>query len=355
MPARRALVTALLAACALAGCAHGGRLSTKARAAYATGEVRRAAIGRAQVWTATDVAAMDILAGPQGPGSFAPNAVITCDYVKKKMSGRSPKFACAIPPDDELKVKFGKHNGEVYAEVAASRLFWALGFGAEREYPVRVVCRGCPKKYDTEVAEIERKMPGREIETSDGSGWAWPELSLVDPAAGGAPRAHRDALTLLAVLIQHTDSKPEQQRLICLDKHAGKNGEPCASPFMMVHDLGQTFGHANLFNRSSVSSVNLRQWARAPVWKDADDCVASLPKSLSGSLDNPRITEEGRRFLADLLVQLTDTQLRRLFEVARFTQRWDAAPDRADTATIDGWVAAFKRKRDEIVQRTCAP
>ena len=34
-------------------------------------------------------------------------------------------------------------NGEVQGSVLASGLLWALGFGADRVYPARVVCRGC--------------------------------------------------------------------------------------------------------------------------------------------------------------------------------------------------------------------
>jgi hypothetical protein len=343
---------------------------------------------------------MDVRVGPQGPGAFPPFGTVQCGYLDKKLSGRSPKFACVIPPDDELKVKYGKRNGEVYAEVAASRLLWALGFGAERMYPVRVECKGCPKgiRHDTDFASIERKMPGVDVETPQVRGWAWSELELVEPAAGGAPRAHRDALKLLATLMQHTDSKPEQQRLICRprrqdqevetkaeekkekkeEKKALKKeekeekkearqaaetgesaGEPrkrteaCAEPFMMVHDLGQTFGHANMFNRSSVGSVNLKEWSRAPVWADPARCIAYLPKSKTGSLENPRISEEGREFLANLLMRLTDAQLRDLFEVARFPQRWDPVENPGNASTVEPWIAAFKKKRDEVARHRC--
>jgi hypothetical protein len=218
---------------------------------------------------------------------------------------------------------------------------------------VRVACQDCPSKVtDTEFSSIERKMPGKDIETSNGSGWGWPELDRVDPAVGGAPRAHRDAMKLLAALLQHSDSKPEQQRVVCVSRH-DMAGEPCAEPFMMVHDLGQTFGHANMFNRNSVSSVNLPQWTRAHVWKDPAQCIAYLPKSATGSLEHPRISEEGRRFLADLLVQLTDAQLHDLFTVARFPQRSDPTPGVSDAQTIDQWVDVFKQKRDEVVKNTC--
>jgi hypothetical protein len=268
---------------------------------------------------------MDVKAGPPGAGAFTPGETVTCNYVDKRMKGRSPKFACLLGADDELKVKYGRHNGEVYAEVAATRLFWALGFGADRVYPVQVVCRGCPPPLQGSlVASIQRKMSGKDIETSDGSGWSWPELDLVDPELGGAPRAQRDALKLLAVFVQHTDSKPEQQRLVCVDKHeeSADDGK-CAQPFMMVHDVGQTFGSANAFNRDSVGSVNLEKWSKMRIWAGSRGCVTNLPKSMSGSLDNPPVTEEGRKFLGDLLEQLTDPQLHDLFEVARFPQRAD--------------------------------
>ena len=43
-------------------------------------------------------------------------------------------------------------------------------------------------------------------------------------------------------------------------------------------------------------------------------------------------------------MQLTDQQLRDLFEVARFTRR-------DPTSTVDDWVRVFKQKRDEIANR----
>ena len=48
-------------------------------------------------------------------------------------------------------------------------------------------------------------------------------------AAGGAPRAHRDALKLLAVFIQHTDNKAAQQRLVCVSDDEGEAEAPARS------------------------------------------------------------------------------------------------------------------------------
>jgi hypothetical protein len=107
-------------------------------------DLRRSVISRSQLWRPTDVSTMNLRVGPEGPGAFSFHATVLCDYVDKKLGGNSPKFVCAIGKDDQVKVKFGRSNGEVYGEVLATRLLWALGFGADRMYPVNVICRGCP-------------------------------------------------------------------------------------------------------------------------------------------------------------------------------------------------------------------
>jgi hypothetical protein len=323
-------------------------------------KARLAAIRRAQVWAPTRVASMDLKTGPAGPDAFAPNELVTCQFRHKAMTGATPKFNCVIGKDDELKVKYGEENGEVYAEVAATRLLWALGFPADRMYAVRVACQGCSadphtNKRETtgqvlfDPAAVERKIKGTPMEISTDSGWAWPELDEVQQAAGGAPVAHRDALKLLAVFLQHTDNKPAQQRLVCVSDEVGE-GDPCEEPWMMVQDLGLTFGRANLFNRRMVGSVNFDQWSQVPVWTESPGCIGNLAPSQSGSLENPRIGEAGRKFLADLLVQLSDEQLRDLFETARFSRRRTAS---VRAATTEQWVDAFRKKRDQIVNRTC--
>jgi hypothetical protein len=127
----------------------------------------------------------------------------------------------------------------------------------------------------------------------------------------------------------------------------------CDEPFMMLHDVGLTFGQANAFNRASVGSVNFDQWSKTPIWKDAAACVGHLSQSITGTLDNPKISEAGRQFLANLLVQLTDQQLHDLFDVARVDRR-SRRPDGAEPpATVEEWVAAFKHKRAEIVDHHC--
>jgi len=350
-PARLALVwlitIGVLTSCKAAQLPSGdaGRRPTKAD--------RLSDIARAKIWAPTNVAAMDLRTGPTGKGAVAPFAHVSCDYVDKEMSGASPKFTCAFDEKDEVKIKYGAKNQEVYGEVASSRLLWALGFGADRWYPVSVTCHRCPEdphrdrqptEHDVtfDIAALERPAAGHKIETRSDEGWSWAELDRVKDAAGGAPVEQRDALKLLAVFLQHTDSKGEQQRLVCLD---GGHTEPCPSPFMYLHDVGLTFGKASLLNRSGPSSANFDNWAKANIWADRDKCIGNLAKSFSGSLNDPVIHEAGRKFLADLLNDLSDAQLRDLFEVARFPQYSGVG--------VDQWVALFKSKRAEITNTAC--
>jgi hypothetical protein len=207
---RKTILAGLFLTTVAVTCAHVGSLSaSRDPFKRLSKQDRLAAIRVAQVWRPTTIASMEIRSGPEDEKGFAPNAVVACKYVDNKGSGRSPKFNCRTADGDEVKVKYGQTNGEVYGEVAASRLLWALGFGADHMYPVQVQCRDCPsdpardsRERRPEVlfnpAAIERKMPGEEMESSPDSGWSWRELNLVDEESGGAPRAHRDAFKLLA-------------------------------------------------------------------------------------------------------------------------------------------------------------
>ena len=123
------------------------------------------------------------------------------------------------------------------------------------------------------TAAIQRKPEGQVMETvrdhkipagrGRSSRWTRPRCATL---------AQRDALTLLAVMIQHTDSKPEQQRLLCLP--GGVNAEGwCDKPFLAVHDAGLTLAHGNLWNeqgrctcrgRATRGSVTTRRSSRCP-------------------------------------------------------------------------------------------
>src|SRR5262249_52301263 len=179
---------------------------------------------------------------------------------------------------------------------------------------------------------------------------AWPELDQVDERSGGAPRPQRDALKLLNVMLQNSDTKPDNQRLTCLPDGIVKDTagtESCRKPFLYVHDLGYGLGKSTPLDNDK---VDFPAWEREPVWKDPARCVGNLRKSLQGTLRDPTIGEPGRKFLADLLVQLSDKQIADMFTAAR-VDRFHEHPER--NIPVSEWVRVFKKKRDEIVAARC--
>ena len=338
-----------------------------------TVEERRAILDRAEVWRPIDTAQLDLIAGPHMPGALPFDAVVTCQFrfPEKPLSGLTRKFECELAPDDTVKVKYGEDNGEVFAEVAATRLFWALGFAADGMYPVKLTCLNCPADpYKASTSEwhlgrpgnvrtqlydpatIERKMAGEEVAVRGYEGWSWREVESVADNSIGASRAHIDALKLLAAFVQHVDSKPQNQALLCVDQTITRDAEgnaSCRRPLLVVKDLGSTFAAAS---KVTFPKMKLESWRRAPVWKDGKACRANLTSSIVGTLSHPIVSEAGRQFLAARLSLLSDRQLRDLFTAAR-VERWKYRTQ-GRPVTPDDWVQAFKEKRGQIVNHRCA-
>jgi hypothetical protein len=330
------------------------------------------ALRRAQVWAepVTPVESSKLGENPSGNDAFSDDAVVECRFKPGGVAGSTPKFDCELPSGERLKVKYGASNAEVYTEVAATRLLAALGFHADRMYVVgRVRCFGCPpdpferlqcvnegtpidqcfpgldytRAETFEPAVIERPIEGRRIETPKERGWKWEELAKIDPAAGGAPRAHVDAFRLMAVLLGHWDNKAKNQRLLCLgERHASVT---CERPVAMVQDVGATFGPDKL---------DLAQWDAMPVWADAPGCVVSMKALPYGGSTFPdtQISEAGRQFLAERLRKLSPRQIRELFEGARFARFPHKDPA---AGNVESWVRAFGNKVRAIADRAPCP
>ena len=102
-----------------------------------------------------------------------------------------------------------------------------------------------------------------------------------------------------------------------------------------------------------MGAANFKTWAPQTVFRETTGCVGSVSRNLQGSLNHPTISEEGRKFLSDLLMKLSDRQLHDLFSVARVDKRSRNPRSKEPSASVDEWVDAFKRKRAEIAARRC--
>jgi hypothetical protein len=315
---------------------------------------RRDALARAQVWSepSVPVAAFDFRADADGrPG---PAEEVVCRFQLKASAGLTPKFACVLDGGEVVKVKYGRYNAEPQAEVAASRLLTALGFGADRMSVVRRVrCYGCPPYpyprqawFDGlraaaggyrvfEDVVVERSLPGRAIESPTVSGWGFYELARARVVVGGASAAQRDALLLMAAFLNHWDNKSGNQRLLCRPGSDGADGS-CRAVLAFIQDLGSSFGPWK---------VDLEGWRRHPVFADPRACrlsMEALPFE-GGTFPEGAVGEEGRRRLAQALGQLRPEQVHDLFTAARFAE----APT-AGGATVEAWASAFRERVRQI-------
>jgi hypothetical protein len=327
---------------------------------------RAEAMTRAQVWREPDVA---VSRATLGADRSTPSN-IECRFRLNELGGTTPKFDCLLQSGQELRVKYGP-GSEIPAEAAASRLLAALGFGADTVTLVeRLRCFGCPQEpfvttklieaaharaiyervsdagdyQEFEWVSVEQKFPARPIETQTQQGWAFFELDSIDPSKGGAPRAHVDALRLLAVFLAHWDNKADNQRLVCLSDPWPER-TPCAKPFLLLHDVGSTFGP----NR-----VDLDAWQKAKLWDDRAACKLSMEEMPydGGTFGPTRVSERGRRFLARLLDQLTDTQLTALFTWARFDKPRSAL---TRARPVSEWVRVFRARARAISEGPPCP
>ena len=267
---------------------------------------------------------------------------------KRSSTGKTEKLYCYIAEADQykensvislkpklktdggmsdVKVKYQRRKGnnkEIYAELASTRLLSSLGFAADKNFFVNeVYCQNCsedPWNNSSETPGIrlfssnttESKFKGTKIEDMTDYGWVPSELKINlsdDSELAKTQSAHRNALLLLSALIQHSDNKPANHRLVCAAKPDANGACPAdAKVVAMIQDVGATLGDGKkqMGFITDSAKMNLRGWASARVWKDAVNCIANQHATRTENNDGlfPTITEAGRQHLAKLLTGL---------------------------------------------------
>ena len=283
-------------------------------------------------------------------------------------TGTTPKFHCSVPGNvDEdgnlirYKIKphfkgqsLDKRNGEIYGEFLSSRFSRALGFFADDEWVADVTCPDCQKSLTKSfqgasfspfqpAAGVELPL-ARGIDVNCNNKDSGPLAdTLTTLLQNGAPRAEIDAFKLWLAFIDHGDTKTDNHKFACLKgKKDGKTRtcEPGEAVFY-VGDMGSTFG----FSSASEKKARLDGWRSKTPIEVKDGVCTTTAKSVG---DN-RISEGGRKLLADGLQRLLDAEQRdktitRVFEVSRNAER-DRPPAE--------WAAEFVRKARMIIDARC--
>src|SRR6185503_8062672 len=286
----------------------------------------------------------------------------------KPGAGTTPKFHCSVPgvvdEDGELvryKIKPHfkgqspeKRNGEIYGEFLSSRFSKALGFFADDEWVADVNCPDCEKSLTKgfQGASFSPFQPAAGVELPLGRGidvncnnkdsGSLAE-SLANLLQNGAPRAEIDAFKLWLAFIDHGDTKSDNHKFACLNSKKNGNTRTCApgEAVYYVGDMGSTFG----FSSASEKKARLDAWRSKKPIEVKDGACTTTAKSVGDT----RISEGGRKLLADNLQRLLDAEqqdktITRVFQASRNAER-DRPPAE--------WAAEFVRKARMIIDARC--
>lgn len=285
-------------------------------------------------------------------------------------AGTTPKFHCSVPgvtdeDGDLIRYKIKPHfkgqqrdrrNGEISGEFLASRFSQALGFFADDEWVADVSCPDCEKSLTRSFqgASFSGNQPAAGIELSLGKGidadcnnkdsGSLAE-TLQKLTQNGAPREEIDAFKLWLAFIDHGDTKTDNHKFACLKPEKNADGSRTCAPgeaIFYVSDMGSTFGHSS----SSEKKATLEVWRKKdPIQVSGVGCTTTAK-----GVGDTKISEEGRKLLADGLQRLLEAEKRdqtitRVFAASRNAERDQPAAQ---------WAAEFERKARLIIDARCS-
>jgi hypothetical protein len=245
----------------------------------------------------TNIGSQDLFLGPGGNAMRPDLRRIT--FLKEEKGGYSKKYRVRDASGRTWVVKVGK---EAQSETSAVRLLWALGYLTEINYLVPSVT--IPGKGTFTNARFEARPDNWNRLTE----WKWKQNPFV-----GTPEYQ--GLKIMMALINNWDLKDSNNQILQLNN--GRN-----ELHYIISDLGATFGHASttpLFWRITRSRNNPKKYAKADFFEKVkgNRVVIHYGGKNRGLFNN--ISIQDATWLAGLLAQLSDHQIRDAFRAANYT------------------------------------
>lgn len=244
-----------------------------------------------------DISSLDLYLGPGGVAMRPDLRRLT--FLKEEKGGYSKKYRVRDASDREWVAKIGK---EAQSETSAVRLLWGIGYLTEINYLVpRVTIPG--KGTFSNVRFEARPDTSKRLDA-----WKWKRNPFV-----GTPEFQ--GLKIMMALINNWDIKDSNNQVIYIE-----NG-PSELQYI-ISDLGATFGHASttpLFWRFTRSRNSPSNYAKAKFLEKVkgDRVVLHYGGKNRGLFKN--ISIQDAAWMAALLGQLTDRQIRDAFRAANYT------------------------------------
>lgn len=254
------------------------------------------------------VASRDLYWGA-GSQARAPRPPFT--FVEDKGGGTQPKVTVTDGAGVTWDVKFGE---EVHAEVAASRLVWALGYFVDELYVVKdgtiggAADSGVGNEHLGEngvfrAARFERRQEHQKLADR---GWSF----AANPFVGSRELS---GLKVLMTLLANWDIEGERNNRVVDVTAPGAE----LHRRYFIGDLGATFGRMGT-RLTKKSKWRLDDYRREPFIErvDADEIDLEF-EGLETDMDE--VPLDHARWFADLLGELTPAQVRQAFEAAGAT------------------------------------
>lgn len=241
-----------------------------------------------------DIASRDLFLGPGGAAMRPDLRRIT--FIKEEKGGYSKKYRVRDGAGREWVVKIGK---EAQSETSAVRLLYGLGYLTEINYLVPRVTipgKGTFSNVRFEARPENLKRSGE---------WKWKKNPFV-----GTPELQ--GLKIMMAMINNWDLKDSNNVIL-------KDGNELR---YAISDLGATFGHASttpLFWRFTRSRNNPANYAKSNFFEKVkgNRVVLHFGGKNSGLMKD--ITIQDAQWIASLLSEISDAQLRDAFRAANYT------------------------------------
>jgi hypothetical protein len=264
-------------------------------AAAAQKAEKSAVSGVPVLWESVVIAEQDLLAGPGGEAMRPDTSSIT--FVSDEKGGFSTKYRVK---DGKGATWIAKVGPEAQSETAAVRLLSAIGYKTDINYLIPELT--IPGKG----ALMNVRLEARPENVKRGETWSWKD----NPFKGSKPF---QGLKIMMAFLNNWDMKEDNNVILAQD---GKN-------YYAISDLGVSFGKTGnkglpIFWRIGRSRNEPEHYAEAEFIKQMKDGKISF--NFNGKNDGSLgdITIADGRWLADLLVQLTDKQIEDAFRAANY-------------------------------------
>ena len=256
--------------------------------------------GKPVLWEQVDISQRDLFYGPGGKETMPDLSSVT--FIKEDTNGHNKKYRIK---DGSGRVWVAKLGREAQPETAAVRLLWGIGYKTEINYLVPSLT--IPGKGTFTNVRLEARP--EEVDRLDE--WKWRDNPFIGTN-------EFQGLKLMMVFFTNWDILDLQNKILAVDTPNGKELD------YVISDLGATFGRLgnnNLFiiYRLGRKTNNPEKYLNANFIDGVKDGRLNLAyKGKNRDLFNDITVEQGR-WLADLLLQLSDKQIEDAFRAANYS------------------------------------